>query len=274
VTELGELRRVSAWRIALAASAINALGSPLELVFELRLPGGPVFWWPLASAAVGAALALVLVVGRRRTSVRWSSVAFLANAVAINVFLWVVNTRYAVDVPALVPYQPNKLGALIVAVLAPELWVGVLTILLYTGSAVVHHLLLPAALEANALGEPWASAIYGAIALALLCLQLRHRKADWAAIGLQSERAAMEQLAASAMAIRDLANTPLQTVELTTATLSRKHPGLRPEFDRIARALERMRELNAILLQYEFRVAWKNTDESFDPRERLPPAAR
>jgi hypothetical protein len=51
--------------------------------------------------------------------------------------------------------------------------------------------------------------------------------------------------------VRDLANTPLQTVELSVAMLRRQAPHLGSIIDRIERALDRLRLLSTTLSQYE-----------------------
>jgi hypothetical protein len=269
MTYPADLQRISAWRTTLGACLLNALGWPLELIIEWRIPHMP-RWAALASSAVGLALASAMVIARRRISVTGSSVLFLVNSIVIAAALWITDTAYAAYVPGWVPYQASKLGVLVVALLSPELWVGIVSFVLYAGSAVLHDALF-AATRGRTFGEPWSMVIYGVFALALLWLTHRRRAAEWRAIGAEANAEGMRRLAKSTMAISDLCNTPLQTIELAAALLRRAHPGLDTELGRVDRALARLRELNAILLEYrsEAEDAWSRDDEAFDARERL-----
>jgi hypothetical protein len=269
-TGLEQLRRVSAWRVVLVACLLNFVGSPIDLLIASRVPGMPL-WPALASSAVGAILSLTLIARRRRASVLESSITFLVNIAAIVAFLWIADTHYAQAAPAWVPYQTSKLGVLVTALLAPELWVGALSIAAMAGSAIVHNQLLAPDLRARAFGEPWPMVAFGLFALALLAHQSRRRAVEGENIRMLADAAATERFARSAVAIRDLANTPLQTIELSNAVLLLEHPELEPQLERITHALGRMRELNAILREYELHVAGPLVAESFDPLERLRP---
>jgi hypothetical protein len=211
----------------------------------------------------------MLVVKHRDASVRWSSFAFLANASTMVVVAWTSNTFYATHERGWVPYQADKLAVLVVALLSPEFATGVVSIAAFAGAAVVHYLRLPSALKTPDFNEPWTTVVYAVAALGLLWLQMRRRNAEWAMIRMQADKAAMERFARSAMAVRHLANTPLQTIELTRAHIQKSHPELNADLDRMGRALAGLRDLNAILRDYEEKASWTSSDESFDARVRL-----
>src|SRR5262249_26156451 len=121
-----ELQRVRALRAVIVACLLNAVGSPMDLLIGSRIQGMP-SWPAISSGAVGAVLAGALVV-RRHASIRTSSVALLVNTMAIATFLWITNTYYASGATPWIPYQATKLGVLVTALLAPELWSGIVTI--------------------------------------------------------------------------------------------------------------------------------------------------
>ncbi|MGZ3439127.1 MAG: hypothetical protein ACXVDD_06415, partial [Polyangia bacterium] len=54
-----------AWRGALLAAALNAFGSPLELVVGRDVAGLP-HWPPIAAGAIGLVLLALLLLGRHR----------------------------------------------------------------------------------------------------------------------------------------------------------------------------------------------------------------
>jgi hypothetical protein len=244
-----DLQRRSIWRASVAATALNAIGTPLDLVVGHGINGLP-YWPPLASSAIGAVLCAALL-WKRRTRPRWlSSGAFLFNIAVIVFALRMTDAAYS-TVPAWVPYQAHKLGALTVALLAPEGWVGVLSILAVCGEAIIHYLTLPASIQVHVFGEPGSTVAYGIFALALLAVQVRRQSSERLLAETQAETLSMERLAKTALAIRDLANTPLQTIELSLALLRRLAQDAPSDWarhlDQIDRAFERLRDLNRIL---------------------------
>jgi hypothetical protein len=73
----------------------------------------------------------------------------------------------------------------------------------------------------------------------------------------------IEELARMSLAVRDLANTPLQTLELTLELLRRSDAD--PTIvERLSRSLQRLRRLNELLASYEQDVVWTARQESFD----------
>jgi hypothetical protein len=111
--------------------------------------------------------------------------------------------------------------------------------------------------------------VFGAFGLAFLYTQLRGRTMQVEVIRARAEAAALERLAESLLAVRDLANTPLQTIGASAAVLRKKHPELAGTLDRIDRALERLHELSRILERDETSVDWSRRHEAFDAHQRL-----
>ena len=84
----------------------------------------------------------------------------------------------------------------------------------------------------------------------------------------RADAAALDRLARVTVAVRDAANTPLQTLEVSAALLESKHLDAKPIVDRITRAVSRLRQLTQVLATYE-RPQWQHGDDSFDAEERL-----
>ena len=173
-----ETRRVSAWRVVVAACLLNAFGSPLEIAIghSIAMPAAP----PLVSSAVGIALALALWLDQGRVSTRASSLAFLLNSLTVAVFLWIANSYFAARAVHWVPYQANKLAVLVVVLLSPKLWVGGVSIALYAGGTLV-TLSAPRSLQQGRAGqEPGAMVAYSLFAAVSFGHQDRRRSAEWA----------------------------------------------------------------------------------------------
>jgi hypothetical protein len=184
----------------------------------------------------------------------------------------VTSTAYASSGLPWVPFQANKLGSLAVALLTPQAWAGLLSIAAFSGSAILRFATLPAPVQQHlAYGEPAASIAYGIFGCALLLYRLRQVGAEEAMLRVQLEAAALDQLAHTYLAVRDLANTPLQTIELGVALLRIRPTDRADTLAAMARALARLRELNQLLVIHKAHVRWRPGDESFDPAESLVP---
>jgi len=247
-----ELRRTRACRAAMAAALLNAFGSPFEIAISRKVPGTP--WWPPAlSSAIGISLFLLLFARRRHMpSVRFCSTVFVVNAAATWFELWMTSDYYARSNEMWMPFQANKLGALVVALLAPESLAGVLSIAGYAATAVARFYLFPVEVRDRLpIGEPHATLGFAGFALALLFYRLRRMSYEEQMAKMRAEAAAAKRISELALTLRDLANTPLQVIALTIAMIRENEPGLEPQLARISRALTRLAELNHILAREE-----------------------
>jgi len=147
---------------------------------------------------------------------------------------------------------------LTLAIIAPPgWWIGTVAISLFIGSALVHHVMLAEELRARmAAGEPVGVIAYGVFALVVLGFNQRGYALRSELEHERSEKLALERVARVAMALRDLANTPVQTLELVRQRLLTDDPQLRTQTERMGRALERLRRLNDILAPYQSAVVW------------------
>src|SRR5262249_8383675 len=101
--------------------------------------------------------------------------------------------------------------------------------------------------------------------LGLLIDRLRRQAIERKMAHAQAEAASLERFTRSMLAVRDLTNTPLQTLELNVALMARRLPEERAHLDRMQRALDAFRRLNGILDAYDLGSRCRQGDESFDP---------
>jgi hypothetical protein len=270
-------RTRTAFRAALIAAMLSAVGWPLDLLISRQLPE-PSIWSNLAASLASALLVAWLLVVRRRITTAQASAAFVLNSAIVAVALWFSNQQYALQAPAWAPFQANKLGVFTVALLAPELWAGLSSIAVYTLSAALQWQLFDAGVhERAAVGEPGAMLVYGLFAAALLVQVRRRFRADRELVRVQQEAEALSRTAYAMLAIRDYANTPLQTLMLRMAVMRMQHPEVAHDLAVMQRALDRLAELNQLLSRYDTRVRWRPGDEalslthvlaSLDPERR------
>jgi hypothetical protein len=253
-----------AWRGTTVAVVLNIVGMIMDLAIAREVPSVPV--WPnIASALAGAALLAVVVVWRRRPSVRLGSIIYLLNSSAVVMALSFTSGAYAESGRPWVPFQADKLGMLTSALLAPEGWVAVLSISAHTGSCLIRLATFSAAARSRmVIGEPSATLVIAIFALVLLAYRLKTLALEREIARAHAEVTTTHALMKVLLAVRDLANSPLQTIAFAAMTTRQRHPDLEPVMRLVDRALDRLRELDERLRQHEGAVDWSRTDESFD----------
>ena len=256
-----------AWRAALAAAILNATGMSADFLLARDIPAMPVYPYVM-SVLVGIVLILVLLIRRRRATVRLGSTVFLVNTVALLVGLWITSGYWATTGDAWTPFQANKLGALAVAMLAPQLAVGLVSIAGFTSIALAKFYFLDPDIQRRfPVGEPWLILIYALFAGVLLVYRLRGLAIEREMLRVQAEAAASEQLARTFLRLSDYANTPIQTIAFATKLLKTKNrDDLEEIVGRLERAVERMKELSDALTRHQQAHHWSPGEESLDAR--------
>jgi signal transduction histidine kinase len=253
---------------AVSLQILGLVGLSIDGVFWLVSHGRVLPGYLAALAVLGLLLVLLLLLGRRRApSVAVSSGAALINVAVVLAALWSAGEILARDGRPWVPFQPQKLGVLALALIAPSpAWVGVLSILAFTLASVAQYLAFPAAVRERLMGgEPWGSFAFGAFALVALAHRLRLARLEREAARAQAEAETGKRLAAIALAVRDLSNTPLQTLRLSVALLDLRHPEEARRLDQMGRAIDRLEELDRAFARCEAQTEWRPSAESFDP---------
>ena len=260
--------RQSAFRTAVAVQLLTIVGLSIDGAYWQVSHG----WVPRAHlTGLGVAILwlLVLFARRRHPSEVLGATAVLSNTVFVLLALWLADGILAREPRAWVPFQSHKLGVVATALIAPcPTWVGALCIVAFTALSVVQYVEFPASVQAHlAIGEPWASLAFGAFALGVFIYRKRGLRIERETAWAHAETKSLEKrLARVSFAVRDLSNTPLQTLRLATAMVRRRHPEEAVgKLDRMERALGRLEQLEKALARYEAGVAWCPGDESFDP---------
>src|SRR5262249_6515323 len=117
--------------------------------------------------------------------------------------------------------------------------------------------------------DAWFVPIYAVVAIALLVHRRRSIHLERALSEARTERLTLERLARVSLALRDLANTPLQTLTAGMTLLRRDGQNHDQVLASMERALERLDGLRHALLPFEQHVEWRPHDESFDALVRI-----
>jgi hypothetical protein len=267
-----------AWQRTLAAFALNLVGMPLEIIMRRSVPGIPV-WPSIVSMTISGTLLLILVQRRHRATVRLTSWMFLVHNVGIVSALWVTSGHFAVGSGSWIPLQANKLGAVIVAAVAPEArFAGSISIAMFVVAAFARAWTLRTVpVLAPLFGLEVATIfVFGLFASLLLLHRSRSDRLRDGLVDAQSKSQALSNLAHRLLAISDLANTPLQILELNVPLLATD--GSEESIVRIERAISTLRSWHRILDREAMLLNWSEEWESFDAqttlREGFDPARR
>jgi hypothetical protein len=264
MTLAGDLAARHAWRGAFVAAILNTVGMSTDFLLARDIPTMPIYPYAM-SAVVGIGLIVVLLLRRRRATVGLGSAVFLVNTIAILVSLWVTSGYWAMTGRAWTPFQANKLGALAVPMLAPQLGVGLASITGFAATAIgKFYFLDPEVQRGFPVGEPWFVLIYALFAGVLLIYRLRGLALEREMLRMQAEAAAAERLARTFVLLSDYANTPIQSIAFTTELLRAKTNDVKPTLDRLERAVKKLTELSHALTRYENAHKWSPGDESLD----------
>jgi hypothetical protein len=262
-----------AWRGALVAAALNAVGMPFDFFLARHVPNMP-FYPSALSALVSVGLIVLLLIRGRHPTVRFGSFVFLLNTIVILVALWITSGYWA-PTRAWTPFQANKLGILAVPLVAPELSVGLLAIAGLAGTAIAKFYVLDPEIQRRLpVGEPWFVLIFAIFGGVLLVYRLRGLAFERAVLRLQAEAAVGAHIARGFLRLRDYANTPIQTIIFATELLRRRNPDLEPILVRIDRATKRLMELTRALRSYDSMNSWNPSGQPTDDEVLTDPAAR
>lgn len=76
----------------------------------------------------------------------------------------------------------------------------------------------------------------------------------------RAEKASLRNMARAFIQLRDLVNTPFQTIDLSVQLLRQKHSDEKMALEKIENSLQTLRRVDAALAKYESNVDWNQTD--------------
>jgi hypothetical protein len=263
-----ELARKEAWRSAVWASSLD-VGAGVLVALALRDFEWRPLWPLLQFTAAGAVILTVLLIWRNAP--RGICLAFLSLDFASALVTSLAASHFFVHAGVVTQlFQTVKMSALVIAILSPSARLGAAWVALFSAAPLVQVALWPAEVRAALPpGEPWFAPIYGAIALTLLLYRRRSLDLERALAETRGREMSIARLAQVSLAVRDLANTPLQTLTTGVDLLRHKASGSEAVIESMARALVRLEKLRQALAPFEQHVEWRPHDESFDAVARL-----
>jgi hypothetical protein len=255
------------WR---SAVTIAALAASLTILSHLNFPD--VIRRPLAISRLvtlgwESALLGILISQRRKPGLGASSVAFGLTAVPVLPMFWLIaHERTLRGLPLELFARENAAAIVFALTTPPSATVCLIVIAACTAQAVLSYWIggFPISLATLRL-EPWTSMLFGMFAAAVALYRARRQRREVALIVEAERSAALGRLMRAYLAVRDLVNTPLQTLGISLSLLTTRRPEDRQLHQAMERSVERLRELNRTLATERAAVAFRPGEESFDP---------
>ena len=265
MTHSRDLAARHAWQGAFAAAFLNAVGMSVDFLLARDIPTMPMYPYAM-SVLVGIGLIVFLLIRRQRATVRLGSAVFLVNTVAILVALWITSGYWATTGRAWTPFQANKLGALAVAMLAPQLGVGLVSIAGFAAMAIgKFYFLDPEIQRGFPVGEPWFVLIYALFgARAPHLPSARHGTRTGNAARCRPRQRPPSNWRGPSCACATTPTRPSRPLPSRPSCYGRNNHDLKPILDRLERAVDKLTELSHALTSYENAHKWSPGDESLE----------
>jgi hypothetical protein len=256
-----ELEEAAARRNSMALTLAGLFGCAVALFASGARTGNyPAWpWWVTAGVLLMVPI-LIRVFRDRPLSVQVVALVVVASTLWVTIAF--TNWYRAEHGERFQPFEGFKLLAIVVALVAPaRRWLAAVVILGSGAIAAIEYAAWPAEWTSRLAGqEPWVTILYAAIGFIMYLVRLRNMQLERAATRDRAEAAALERIACVLVAARHLANTPLQSIEATSALLKMKHPEAEDLTAKLDRSIKRLRRFTRILSAYEVHVNWNDRE--------------
>jgi hypothetical protein len=242
----------SDWRLSFASSCIGGVGASTFVLIDL-LGGAGVrdaeLFVRIVHVLIFVVTAIVLWSRRRRPTRRFCTIAALVMWIPFLPSLWLSEETAALAGRlghAWQPFVGHKIIFFATAALFPgPPWIGAGMLVAFGlhATALWFHLDLGIRTAEVPIDEPWATIGYLGIAWFLFGYRIYHHRTEAELARVRAEARALELSTDAFLLVRDLANSPLQVLELAIALLRRRHIGDDVILDSATRALTRLRTL-------------------------------
>lgn len=208
------------------------------------------------SAVFGAIFSALLFWPRIADSQKAISFIFIANTTIIVLALYLVSPYFAEQVPNWVPFRPSKLGCLVAATLAPTFISGIYAVTIHFLIPTLQYFSFTESIRNNIVGgEPASLYAFGMAGFFIIIFRFRKLLFERKLNRLVQEKAAIQAVATHFLHLRDLMNTPLQTLTLTVEQFSQETSN-KKLIDRCQRSLHDLKMINQTLKKYENEIDW------------------
>jgi hypothetical protein len=259
------------WRCAITTNVVILLQAALGPSVGIVNLAGTTRLFVIARATVlisTIGLLGLLVAQRKHPRLRTARLAFALPAAPVLVMYWFLEMERAAQELPVELFVRQVAASTAFAIATPP---GATALsLVAVGAFFAENLLLFWAAHRFHLWQihawqPW-SGLLAAACLALLALYRSHRLRREVAMIVDMEQAkALRHILRVYLAVRDMVNTPLQTLRVSASLLATRYPEAKTLTGRVERAVGRLIELNRALAAEASATEWPSGAEAFDP---------
>lgn len=267
-----------AWRSAVAGAVLVILAELAFGAIGIQLFGvTDVFLFRVAHVGIAVLTLIVLRLRRRTTTVQDGVVAFFVLTLPLFPLFWVAEAEMLARGLPWAPFVGHKLVIVGLAVLMPGppvfamILIGAISLQVVT-QYYAFGIAEPASFISA--GEPWVTLVYAGVGVFLVAFRYHHRQIARQAARARAQAEALGEIARFLLALRDMANTPIQALEIDTAILERRHPESAEALKRMRQEVGQLREMSRILARYDAAARWDPGEESFDAPSAMQWLAR
>jgi hypothetical protein len=253
------------WASSLVLGVLVVFGEGVAIYAEQPLGFSPLLS-RLRAIHIGIALiAILLLLGfRKKESV------LLTLSTYLSIFLpsYLISTLSHLEARNLnllwAPFTGQKLFFLGLSILVPgPYWINVVLMLGFALQATLLWTISDSLTQFSFFavsGEPWVTVIYAGVAAVLLAYRRHYRDTVKRLALVQAKCEVFETIALVFLSVRDLANTPLQCLEISVELLRRDPSSTEKVTKEIREGVSRLGSLNRIFKIYEQSISWSKQD--------------
>ena len=235
------IKQTEAARTTFLAAAIIAGINVASLILDRRDHS---FTALMVTDAVHALIAGAVAFAMTRVNRVWTAracdLAFVIATVPFLVGMWLPQTHDLQGGEFLEPMLAHHFLLLGIAVVAPSWRSGSTMIVVFTGHAIALWQALSDAGPSPSLDrEPWFTLVFAVFATMLLFTRERRRRLEQRLANAEARALMLAQVSRMLLALRDRANTPLQTLEVAISLLE-QGDNSRVTISMLRRALDRL----------------------------------
>ncbi len=238
----------------------------LPLVLIIRINAHlPITWmWYSALAIVGFSFFVTSKLPRLK--VKFCVILNIVMTLCVLLPTSHTAAQAAVQNQSISYFASYKVIAVIIAMLAPfPYYVGYILLSLCLLIPPLQVLLFsPEVMRASGQYEPWVTMCYALAALLVLQNRLSTLKLHANLIESQTKEKSLRDFADVAIALRDLTNTPLQSLDLLTELLREEKISQKQASELLSRTTYRLRDLMQVLSEQQKKIARQQATESMN----------
>lgn len=204
----------------------------------------------------------ILLITRKKKSENYANTIFLLVVASAVLTVWLNHDFFIRSGKPFSPFAGTKIVSILLGLMAaPNFRINVAAFGLLGISTLVQYFSWTTELrEVVSVQEPWLTQIVILVSVGVYVIRIRSIRLERERAKLEEKAALLQRFAHILINAQNLANTPLQTIGLSTQMIKAKHPETVPAFKPVDRALEKVREVVKLFSTFDSFVEWEDLE--------------